>query len=81
MNLFKGFIKKDLPSVYKFVSDKIVDISTMAELVRVWRPTVSKPAPKSAPVSAIDHLEESMSELRFYKAIIFDPKRPNSDEA
>ena len=74
MNLYKRFIQKDLPSVYKFLNDKIVDLSTMAELVRVWAPSIKKPVPEKAPVRALEHVEASIKELQFYKARIFDPK-------
>ena len=60
-----------MPKLYEFLHYRIVDVSTIKELVKRWLPDLKAPAKKECH-RALDDILESIEELKFYKQYIFD---------
>jgi len=74
----RRFLAKQLPEVEEFLHYRSVDVSTLKELARRWRPEVYRAAPeKAGGHRALDDIRESLEELRHYRAALFVP--PPSD--
>ena len=60
-----------------------VDVSTIKELARRWYPGVLENAPKKAGEHrALDDIRESLAELAYYRAAVFqDAPTGSADEA
>lgn len=66
------FLAKDMPRVHDHLSYRIVDVSTIKELCFRWYPDRAKRVPpKSYAHTALSDIEESIEELRYYKAAVF----------
>jgi len=64
----KRFIDKYLPKFSEWLHYRIVDVSTVKELVRRWQPDVLARAPaKQAKHRALEDIEESIAELQYYR--------------
>ncbi|MEE6484613.1 hypothetical protein FKM82_013943 [Ascaphus truei] len=73
----KKFLDKHMPQFMRHLHYRIVDVSTVKELCRRWHPEEYKLAPKKeASHRALDDIQESIKELRFYRENIF---KNNSD--
>jgi len=72
----KRFLQKYFPQVDAFLHYRIIDVSTIKELVRRWypEPYASRPAKKGSH-RALDDIRESIEELRYYRQIAFRPGR------
>jgi len=67
----RAFLERHMPSVIEFLHYRMVDVSTIKELVRRWYPA-SYHAPKKKEVHrALDDIRESIEELKWYKGKIF----------
>lgn len=64
----RQFLRKYLPRVEAFLHYRIVDVSSVKELVRRWQPEIfgRLPAKKDAH-RALDDIRESIAELEFYR--------------
>lgn len=62
------FLRRWMPRVEAFLHYRIVDVSSIKELVRRWQPEVAArlPAKKDAH-RALDDIKESIAELAFYR--------------
>ncbi|XP_039491229.1 probable oligoribonuclease [Drosophila santomea] len=66
------FLKRFMPLVDDYLHYRIVDVSTIKELARRWRPEVLTTAPKkSFAHRSLDDILESINELKYYKANFF----------
>ena len=64
----KRFIDKYLPRFSDFLHYRIVDVSTVKELVRRWQPETFARAPeKRIKHRALEDIEDSIKELQFYR--------------
>lgn len=62
------FLRKYLPRVEAYLHYRIVDVSTVKELVRRWLPGVAeRTPPKRDAHRALDDIRESIAELAFYR--------------
>ena len=69
----RRFLAAQLPEVEDFLHYRSVDVSTVKELCRRWRPEVYKAAPaKKGGHRALQDIRESVAELAYYRAAIFD---------
>jgi len=64
------FLRKFMPSLYGFLKEQIVDVSTLKEIVRRWYPALPR-FEKAGSHRALDDILESIEELRFYRERIF----------
>jgi oligoribonuclease len=69
----RRFLAAQLPEIEDFLHYRSVDVSTIKELCRRWRPEVYKAAPvKKGGHRALQDIRESVTELAYYKTALFD---------
>jgi oligoribonuclease len=64
----KAFLEKYMPEVVAHLHYRIVDVSTLKELVRRWYPPAFHPPKKKENHRALDDILESIEELKWYRA-------------
>jgi oligoribonuclease len=70
----RAFISRDMPTLDAFLHYRIVDVSSIKELSRRWFPRAYFAAPsKAGNHRALVDIQESIEELRYYRAAIFVP--------
>jgi oligoribonuclease len=76
------FLERDMPNLISWLHYRVVDVSTIKELVRRWYPKVYFGAPpKTGEHRALGDIEDSLRELRFYRGtVLVPPPGPNSKE-
>jgi oligoribonuclease len=75
----RRFLARHLPDIENFLHYRSIDVSTLKELAKRWRPDVVAAAPaKSGGHRAMDDIRESLAELRHYRAGLFVPAEPAS---
>ena len=79
----RGFLARDMPTLEAHMHYRIVDVSSIKELVRRWYPRVYFNSPvKSGGHRALSDIQESIEELKFYRQAVFVPQPgPDSDAA
>jgi oligoribonuclease len=79
----RSFLARDMPKLESFLHYRIVDVSSIKELARRWYPRAYFNAPaKTGNHRALADIQESIEELRYYRAAIFVPAPgPDSDTA
>jgi len=79
----RAFIARDMKALDAFLHYRIVDVSSIKELSRRWYPrTYFAAPPKRGNHRALTDIQESIEELRYYRAAIFvPPPGPESVEA
>ncbi|MGD0748340.1 MAG: oligoribonuclease [Acidimicrobiales bacterium] len=69
----RRFLATQLPEIEDYLHYRSVDVSTLKELCRRWRPDVYKAAPmKKGGHRALQDIRESVAELSYYRSSIFD---------
>ncbi|MEQ4717719.1 oligoribonuclease [Nonomuraea sp. B19D2] len=77
----RTFISRDMPGVDGYLHYRMIDVSSIKELVRRWYPRVYFAAPeKQGGHRALADIRESVRELRYYRAAIF-VAQPGPDSA
>ena len=66
----RAFLAKEMPEVLDLLHYRIVDVSTIKELVNRWYPNLQRYRKKEAH-RALDDIIESVEELRHYRQHIF----------
>tara|TARA_Y100001954_G_C15571526_1_gene483740 strand:- start:130 stop:663 length:534 start_codon:yes stop_codon:yes gene_type:complete len=64
------FLAKEMPEVLEMLHYRIVDVSTIKELVRRWYPELERYQKKEAH-RALDDIIESIEELKYYREHVF----------
>ena len=80
----RRFLAAYLPEIENYLHYRSVDVSSVKELVRRWYPTVRAQRPrKVGSHRALDDIQESVAELRYYRERVFRPPdpRPAADGA
>jgi len=79
----KAFLDRDMPQLMELLHYRVVDVSSIKELVRRWYPRVFFNAPaKTGGHRAMGDIEDSIQELRYYRETVFAPlPGPDSDAA
>ena len=79
----RAFLARDMPGLESFLHYRIVDVSSIKELSRRWFPRAYFSAPaKSGNHRALADIQESIEELRYYRAAVFVPSPgPDSETA
>lgn len=77
------FLARDMPEVLDLLHYRIIDVSSIKELVRRWYPRVYFNSPeKLGGHRALGDIADSIQELRYYRQTVFVPlPGPSSDEA
>jgi oligoribonuclease len=77
----RSFLARDMPTLEAFLHYRIVDVSSIKELVRRWYPRVYYASPqKAGNHRALADIRESIDELRYYRSAVFVPQ-PGPDSA
>ena len=70
----RRFLAAQLPEVENLLNYRSVDVSTIKELCRRWRPEVYRDAPtKAGGHRALQDIRESVAELAYYRTALFNP--------
>jgi oligoribonuclease len=70
----RGFLARDMPALEPHLHYRIVDVSSVKELVRRWYPKVYYASPvKTGNHRALADIRDSIEELRYYRATVFVP--------
>jgi oligoribonuclease len=79
----RSFLVRDMPTLERFLHYRIVDVSSIKELARRWYPRAYfNSPPKTGNHRALADIQESIEELRYYRAAVFvPPPGPDSDAA
>jgi oligoribonuclease len=79
----RGFLTRDMPLLDEWLHYRMVDVSSVKELARRWYPRAYFNAPKKGGGHrALADIEESVQELRYYRAAVFVPQPgPTSEQA
>ncbi|GHF21688.1 oligoribonuclease [Amycolatopsis deserti] len=79
----RGFIARDMPALDAHLHYRMVDVSSVKELVRRWYPRIYYAKPeKGLAHRALADIKESISELDYYRRTAFVPlPGPTTDEA
>jgi oligoribonuclease len=79
----RGFLARDMPELEGHLHYRVVDVSSIKELVRRWYPRVYFQAPaKTGNHRALGDIKDSIEELRYYRATVFVPlPGPTSEDA
>lgn len=79
----KNFLMRDMPEVIEHLHYRIIDVSTLKELSRRWYPKAHYAAPaKTGNHRALGDIQDSIDELRYYRAAIMVPAPgPTTDES
>ncbi len=77
----RAFLARDLPRVDGHLHYRMVDVSSIKELVRRWYPRAYFASPaKTGGHRALADIRESIAELRYYREAVFVPP-PGPDSA
>jgi oligoribonuclease len=77
----RAFLDRDMPELGSFLHYRIVDVSSIKELSRRWYPRAYfNSPPKTGNHRALADIQESIEELRYYRAAVFVPP-PGPDSA
>ncbi|WP_131097583.1 oligoribonuclease [Streptomonospora litoralis] len=75
------FLARDMPRIDEFLHYRMVDVSSIKELLRRWYPRIYYASPeKHGGHRALADITESIRELRYYRAAAFVPP-PGPDSA
>ena len=79
----KTFLERDMPELEGHLHYRVVDVSSIKELVRRWYPRVYFQAPaKTGNHRALGDIKDSIEELKYYRATVFVPlPGPSSEDA
>ena len=79
----RAFLQRDMPELESFLHYRIVDVSSIKELARRWYPRAYfNSPPKTGNHRALADIQESIEELRYYRAAVFvAPPGPDSTAA
>ena len=67
----RRFLAREMPALNAYLHYRIVDVSTIKELVRRWYPKAFQAPSKKGAHRALGDIEESLRELRWYRERVF----------
>ena len=69
------FLNRQMPVIDCWLHHRCIDVSTLKELARRWRPDVASAAPqKPDSHRALDDIRASIAELRHYRSRFLAPR-------
>jgi len=79
----RAFLARDMLELENYMHYRVVDVSSIKELARQWYPRAYFASPaKAGNHRALADIQESIEELRYYRAAVFvPPPGPDSDTA
>ena len=70
----RRFLARQMPTLEKFFHYRNLDVSTLKELARRWAPAAQNGFTKSGAHLALNDVQDSIAELRHYRATLFAPQ-------
>jgi oligoribonuclease len=67
----RRFIVRYLPGLDQFLHYRSIDVSTIKELAKRWRPEIYSGFKKTGQHRALEDVRESIGELKFYRELFF----------
>ena len=67
----RRFLYKHMPELEEYFHYRYIDVSTLKELTRRWKPEVLDGFSKTGSHLALDDIRESIAELKYYRETIF----------
>jgi len=67
----RRFLVKHMPELDQYFHYRVIDVSTIKELVRRWKPEELNNFSKTGTHLALDDIRESIAELQFYRKNVF----------
>ena len=67
----RRFLKRYMPTLEDWLHYRIVDVSTVKELARRWKPELVERFTKRNTHRALDDIRESVAELKYYRDVFF----------
>ena len=67
------FLKREMPTLKSYLHYRVVDVSSIKELISRWHSDAVKQPEKSKSHRALDDVLESIEELRWYRRQFFKP--------
>jgi oligoribonuclease len=67
----RRFLYKHMPLLEDYFHYRYIDVSTIKELTRRWKPEVLEGFSKTGSHLALDDIRESIAELKYYRSTIF----------
>ena len=65
------FLKREMPRLESYLHYRVIDVSSIKELVSRWHPDAEEPPSKAKSHRALDDVLESIQELRWYRQQFF----------
>ncbi len=72
----RRFLARYMPTLESFFHYRNLDVSSVKELARRWRPDLMENLKKEGSHKALDDIRDSIEELRFYREHFFNTSRP-----
>ena len=63
----RRFLARSMPALEEYFHYRNLDVSTLKELARRWKPDLMKGIPKEGKHEALADVQESIEELRYYR--------------
>lgn len=67
----RRFLHKEMPTLENFLHYRMIDVSSIKELVDRWYPESLRPPDKKGTHLAMDDIRESVQELKWYRENVF----------
>ena len=71
----RRFLVRHMPELEKYFHYRLLDVSTIKELALRWAPRVYAGLQKDSKHLALDDIKDSIEELKYYRANLFDTTR------
>ncbi|MGF1745837.1 oligoribonuclease [Vibrio minamisatsumaniensis] len=68
----RRFLYKHMPELEEYFHYRYIDVSTLKELTRRWKPEILEGFSKSGSHLALDDIRESIAELQYYRKTIIN---------
>ena len=68
----RRFLVKYMPELNNYFHYRNIDVSTLKELVRRWKPSIMSGYTKAGTHKALDDIRESLGELQYYREHFLD---------
>lgn len=75
----RRFLFKYMPELEAYFHYRYLDVSTLKELVRRWKPEILPGFKKQCTHQALDDIHESVAELAYYQEHFIQPRSPQVD--
>ena len=77
----RRFLAKYMPRLEEYLHYRLIDVSSVKEVVKRWYPDELTPPVKQQSHRALDDIRESIEELGYYRSKVFVPPGGTGDEA